>query len=131
MIPRIALCSCGQLVAHVVGDPVRVSICHCFACQRRVGGPFSHQARFLRTNVSVSGVSSEHVLVGDEGPGARFHFCPNCGSTVYYEPLAIPDYISIPVGAFTDPTFSPPTVSVYEKRMHSWVMLPAGVEHIP
>ena len=131
MINRVASCSCGQLVARVVGEPVRVSICHCFACQRRTGGPFSHQARFLRANVSLSGVSSEHLLVGDEGPGARFHFCPHCGSTVYYEPLALPDYVSIPVGAFADPTFPPPTVSVYEERMHGWVVPPSCVEHIP
>lgn len=131
MIERVASCSCGQLAAQVVGEPVRISICHCLACQRRTGGPFSYQARFLRTHVSPSGVSSEHVLVGDEGPGARFHFCPQCGSTVYYEPLALPDYISIPVGAFADPAFSPPTVSVYEERMHGWVVPPACAEHIP
>ena len=27
---RVAACSCGQLQAHVVGEPVRVSVCHCW-----------------------------------------------------------------------------------------------------
>jgi hypothetical protein len=129
MMERVASCSCGQLTARVVGAPVRVSICHCMACQRRTGGPFSEQARFPRENVTPSGSSSEYVQAGDEGPGARFHFCPSCGATVYYEPLGLPDFISIPVGAFADPDFPAPTVSVYEGRKHGWVVPPVSAEH--
>ena len=80
MFQRLASCSCGQLTAQVVGEPVRVSICHCLACQRRTGSVFGQQARFRRENVSLSGTSSEHVRVGDEGSRVRFHFCPSCGS---------------------------------------------------
>jgi hypothetical protein len=131
MTKRLASCSCGQLTAEVTGEPLRVSICHCLACQRRTGSVFGQQARFRREQVSVSGVSSEYVRVGDAGTCARFHFCPNCGSTVYYEPEALPEFLAIPVGAFADPSFPPPRVSVYEERMHSWVVPPPDAEHIP
>ncbi|MBK0392699.1 GFA family protein [Ramlibacter algicola] len=130
MIVRLASCSCGQLTARVVGEPTRISICHCLGCQRRTGSAFSNQARFPRANVAPSGVASEYVQAGDEGPGARFHFCPHCGATVYYEPLAMPDQVCIPVGAFADPGFPVPTVSVYEERMHRWIVPPASAEHI-
>lgn len=130
MSNRFASCSCGQLTAQVVGEPVRVSICHCLACQRRTGSTFGQQAKFRRDQVSVSGVSSEYVRVGDEGPGAKFHFCPTCGSTVYYAPQGQGEYLAIPVGAFADPSFPTPTFSVYEERMHSWVGLPEGIEHM-
>lgn len=128
---RLASCSCGQLTASVVGEPVRISICHCLACQRRTGSPFSQQVRFRREDVTASGVSSAYEQAGDEGPGARFHFCPRCGATVYYEPLGLPGCIAIPVGAFADPGFPAPTVSVYEGRMHGWVVPPASAEHFP
>ena len=120
---------CGQLSARVTGQPVRVSICHCLACQRRTGSVFGQQARFRREEVTVAGRSTEYVRVGDEGTRARFHFCPDCGSTVFYEPEALPDFIAIPVGAFADPTFPAPTVSVYEDRMHAWVVPPPDAEH--
>ena len=55
---RLASCSCGQLTARAVGEPVRVSICHCLACQRRTGSVFGEQARFRRDNVSLSGEST-------------------------------------------------------------------------
>jgi len=131
MSKRPASCSCGQLTARVEGEPVRVSICHCLACQRRTGSVFGQQARFHREHVSLSGTSSEYVRVGDEGSRTRFDFCPNCGSTVYYEPEGLGEYLAIAVGAFADPGFPAPRVSVYESRMHSWVVPPIDAEHIP
>jgi hypothetical protein len=131
MSTRLASCSCGQLTAQVVGEPVRISICHCLACQRRTGSVFGQQARFLREGVSISGVSSEYVRTGDEGSRIKFHFCPRCGSTVYYEPEGLEEFLAIPVGAFADPGFPAPRVSVYESRKHEWVVTPPEAEHIP
>lgn len=131
MIIRRASCSCGQLSAEVIGDPVRNSICHCLACQRRTGSPFAQQARFPRESVTVTGQSTQYVRTGDEGTRATFHFCPQCGVTVYYEPEAFEGFVSVPVGAFADPDFPTPTVSVYESRMHKWVVPPPDAEHYP
>lgn len=131
MRTRLASCSCGQLSARITGDPVRISICHCLACQRRTGSVFAQQARFLRENVTITGNSTEYILVGDEGSRARFHFCPQCGATVYYEAEGLEAYLTIPVGAFADPDFPSPTVSVYESRMHQWVVPPRDAEHFP
>jgi hypothetical protein len=33
--------------------------------------------------------------------------------------------------AFADPAFPAPTVSVYESRMHGWVVPPPDAEHFP
>jgi len=67
MTHRLASCSYGQLTAQVAGDPVRVSICHCLACQRRTGSVFGEQARFPRESVTLSGTSTVYVRAGDEG----------------------------------------------------------------
>lgn len=130
MTDRIAFCSCGQLQARTSAEPLRVSVCHCLACQRRTGSVFAAQARFHRADVAVRGKSTEYMRPGDEGPGAVFRFCPDCGATVYYTPVGDEDMIVIPVGAFADPQFPAPSVSVYEERMHSWVRMPADIEHM-
>ena len=132
MTTRTASCSCGQLTAVASADPLRVSICHCLACQRRTGSVFAAQARFPAGSVAVAGTSTPFVRIGDEGGKATFHFCPACGATVYYTFAAegLEDSIVIPVGAFADPTFPAPTFSVYEERMHAWVGLPAAIEHM-
>ena len=129
MTERTASCSCGQLKAKVTSEPLRISVCHCLACQRRTGSVFASQARFAKDAVIVSGKSTEFVRVGDDGPGAMFRFCPNCGAIVYWTMFANEDAVLIPVGAFADPSFPPPTISVYEERMHKWVTMPDGIEH--
>jgi hypothetical protein len=127
MIKRTAACSCGQLTVKCDGEPVRVSICHCLACQRRTGSVFGEQARFKKEDIKeISGRSTLYVRVGDEGSEISFRFCPICGSTVYYIINTDPDLIAIPVGAFADPKFQTPTRSVYELRKHGWVNVPEG-----
>jgi len=130
MTDRLASCSCGKLTAATRGEPIRVSVCHCLACQRRSGSAFAAQARFPADAVTVAGPSTEYVRVGDEGGAARFHFCPDCGDTVFYRPDAMPDVVAIPVGAFADPYFPPPQVSVYGVRQHAWVRLADEIERL-
>lgn len=130
MNARVASCSCGRLTVRTRGEPTRISVCHCLACQRRSGSAFAAQARFPAEAVSIEGGSTEFVRTGDEGTAARFHFCPHCGSTVYYLMDAVPDMVAVPLGAFADPDFPRPTVSVYEARKHRWVGLPGDMEHI-
>lgn len=129
MIVRNAACSCGQLHLEAEGEPVRISMCHCLACQRRTGSIFGAQARFPRERVRIAGRSTEYPRVGDSGNTIRFHFCPACGATVYYLIDDLPDVIAVPVGAFADPTFPSPKVSVYEERRHAWVGIPEDAEH--
>lgn len=122
MSKRIASCSCGQLHLVCEGEPERVSICHCLDCQKRTGSVFATQARFPRERVAIEGRSSAWTRVGDSGGGATFHFCPVCGATVYWEPADWPDLIYVAVGAFADPSFPPPKVSIYEERQHPWAL---------
>jgi hypothetical protein len=103
-------------------------MCHCLACQRRTGSVFSVQARFHAENVRTEGTYSEYVRISDEGEARTFCFCPDCGATVFYKTESAPALIAVPVGAFADPAFPPPTVYVYESRRHPWVELPAEIE---
>jgi hypothetical protein len=124
-----AACSCGQLRLTAEGDPIRISICHCLACQRRTGSVFGFQARFPADRVHVVGRHTEYVRVSDSGEERTFRFCPDCGATVFYTTAPAPDVIAVPVGAFADPSFPPPIVSVYESRRHPWVSVPDEIEH--
>lgn len=101
-------------------------MCHCLACQRRSGSAFALQARWAAESVAIEGRAQEYRLVGDEGSTATFRFCPTCGATVYFDNDQFPGMIMVPVGAFADPTFPPPTVSVYGSRRHPWIAMPDG-----
>ncbi|MBB5017341.1 hypothetical protein HNQ59_000605 [Chitinivorax tropicus] len=131
MTYRHATCSCGQLQAHVQGEPIRVTVCHCLTCQRRTGSVFGVQARFERSAVEIDGRFQEWVRIGNEGTHITFRFCPECGATVFYTMAGHEGIIGIPVGAFADPAFPAPSVSIYEERMPPWVQMPIEIEHLP
>jgi hypothetical protein len=113
------------------GEPFSVSICHCLPCQRRTGSAFGMQAGFRHGQVEVRGRYSDYSRTSTEPDRKEhiFHFCPECGSTVFYTEPTEPDLVAVAVGAFADPSFPPPTRSGYGNRRHSWVVLPEGIVH--
>ena len=133
MTERTASCACGQLRVTCEGEPLRISICHCLACQKRTGAPFSMNARFATEAVGIEGESKSFQRKGDSGAILTFRFCPHCGSTLYWDLSSVPGVFAVAVGAFADPQFPAPRVSVYGKRRHHWVdldgLLP-GIEHL-
>ncbi|HSA82403.1 MAG TPA: GFA family protein [Geminicoccaceae bacterium] len=85
-------------------------------------------AYFAKDKVRVEGASKIYARRADSGYEMSFHFCPDCGSNVYWEASRFPDHCGIAVGAFADPTFPLPSFSVWEESMHPWVRLSADVQ---
>jgi hypothetical protein len=129
MSDREATCLCGELRLTVTGEPFAVSICHCLACKRGTGSAFGMQAGFRRGQVRVEGRHTDYSRVSDEADRKEhvLHFCPRCGSQVFYTEPAEPDLIVVSVGSFADPSFPPPTESGYDSRRHPWIGLPESV----
>jgi hypothetical protein len=124
MKSRVATCACGQLQVTCRGEPRKVSLCHCLDCQKRTGSAYGIAAFYLRENVDAEGDARTFRRPADSGFAVSFHFCPECGSNVYWEPERLPDMIAVAVGLFADPTFPPPTQSVWTERRHAWVVDP-------
>ena len=122
---REASCSCGQLTLTAEGDPIRISMFHCLACQRRTGSVFAALASFSAP-FKVFGTATEHVRIGDQGARFTFSLCPVCGTTVFHSEDGVDESVGVAVGALADPGFPAPRVSVYDSRRHPWVRLPPG-----
>ena len=121
-------CACGALRLTISDSPQVTALCHCLACQRRTGAPFSAHAFYAAECVEITGTATEFVRVADSGRKVRMYFCPTCGSTVYWKAEALQALIGVAVGAFGDPTFAPPTISVFERSKHQWVELGEAIE---
>ena len=64
----------------------------------------------------------------DSGYRIRFHFCPNCGTTLYWEGDRNPVVCGVAVGAFDTSAFPPPSDSIWKESMHPWLGLPPRME---
>ncbi len=118
---RLATCACGKLRLACSGEPTKVSLCHCLACQKRTGSTFGIAAFFERERVRIEGTDKTFARESDSGFPVIFHFCPDCGSTVFWEPQRKPDYVAVGVGSFADPNFPAPDQAVYQEHRHGWV----------
>jgi hypothetical protein len=125
---RIAHCCCGALRAEVTGEPPRVAICHCMECQRRTGSAFGLVIFFPKKQVRTEGPSKVYVRRSDAGRKVEFHFCPDCGASVFWYAEFRPDHVGISVGAFADPAMPWPAASVWEATRHSWVTFDHPIE---
>ena len=151
---RIASCNCGQLRVIVTGpDPDRVVMCNCFLCQKQTGSAFSVQARYPNEQVKIEGKSTAWTfpiegaepvkyrtcagtdgITNSGGDVVTSHFCPVCGSTVYYYRKSDPARTGVRVGAFADKAFLPPMGSGFEEYKHAWTSnisaLPMPLGHL-
>lgn len=96
-------------------------MCHCIACQRRTGATYGIAAFFAKTKVSVEGRYRSFRRSSETGFDLLFHFCGDCGSTVFWEPLRKPDMVAVGVGSFGDPGFPGPAQEVHTEDRHHWV----------
>jgi hypothetical protein len=93
---------------------------------------YSVQARLPIELVTIEGRSTTWTFPvegGEPAPfrscdsgGATYHFCPECGSTVYWDIDAAPDMLGVGVGGFTDPAFPPPMIAGFEAYGAAWAL---------
>lgn len=116
----------------VRGQPARVGLCHCLACQRRTGSAFGVAAFFPRDQVKgVEGPRATWVRTAETGAALTFHFCPTCGSTVFWERDSRPNMLIVALGAFADPEFPGPNVVVWTDCRHPWLDTLDQLESLP
>lgn len=123
MVERTARCACGALSVTGVGEPVKISACHCHSCQRRTGSAFSVAVFYGRDQVAQNGQSRTFVRPGDSGLDVEFYFCPVCGASVLWYPRFRPQWVGVAIGCFADDGPGAPTQAVYEQFRQSWVTI--------
>lgn len=80
-------------------------------------------AFFAEEMVSSSGDSGTYLRVADNGHDVLHHFCPHCGSTVFWKPSRMPGLIAVGTGAFADPAFQAPSQQVFVASRQLWLEL--------
>jgi hypothetical protein len=122
---RSASCVCGQLSVNVTGEPERVNMCNCSACQRRSGSAFQIGAWFRDERVTaINGERRVYKRLAAEGRSVDLYFCPTCGVSVYARADLRPGWTLLHGGCFADPDFPKPTHLLFTRNRYKWVQLP-------
>ncbi len=110
-------CHCGQARYKASGEPQHISICHCSDCRKSAGAPFVSWAAFAATDFESSGEISSFNSSGT----AFRHFCPTCGTGLFYVNEAVlPGLVDIQTGTLDDPEALAPQAHVQAAEQLSW-----------
>jgi hypothetical protein len=118
-----ASCQCGQLKLEASGSPDFVIACNCRACQKRTGSAFGAGQYFKKNGVTVFGDYSNWERVADSGNKLSNHFCPRCGTTVFWSLELRPDHFGVALGGFDTPPLTPTRANWMEEKL-DWVQFP-------
>jgi len=121
-----ATCACGQTSITVNGAPTMHGVCHCTNCKRRTGSAFGISAYFEKTAVvEMQGETRVYAFHhAAQNHDQERHFCPNCGTTLFWFLSAAPESIGVAGGCFADEPLPDPTYSVTDQKRLPWVSLP-------
>jgi hypothetical protein len=125
---RTATCSCEQLTITVRDEAKYVIACSCTKCQKRTGSVLGVVAYFPDASiVSKSGKYNTYKKISAKGTATVRNFCPNCGSSVYWQSEFLPQHTGVAVGSFADPAFPSPQMSAWERYKPAWLSLPETI----
>lgn len=118
-----ASCQCGSLtVSSREGADFSV-VCNCRACQGRTGSVFGVGAYLRRSGVTIEGASTTFERTAESGRRVVQHFCPKCGTTLFWELEMRPDHLGVAYSCIT-PTPPLPARTIWMQEAHPWVRFP-------
>ncbi|ETS79529.1 hypothetical protein PFICI_09382 [Pestalotiopsis fici W106-1] len=100
-----ASCLCGAIKFQYTGPPLGVAteLCHCVSCQKWTGSAFTSNVTIEKPLLHIiQGEPSRYTTTGLSGNKIHFVFCGDCGSGLWNEPEATPQWICIKAGTIDD-----------------------------
>jgi hypothetical protein len=112
-------CHCGAIRFEASGSPKTHALCHCGDCRRHSGAPLVGWAMYAHDAVKV--VRGTPKVYESSAHGRR-HFCPDCGTGLFYVNARIlPGLIDVQSATFDDPGAIPAQAHIQIAERITWM----------
>jgi len=113
-------CHCGRVRYNVEGPPLTHALCHCQDCRRSAGAPMVGWTMYQTEALAVTRGNPKVYASSEHG---RRHFCPDCGTGLFYTNTeTLPGIIDIQSATYDDPDGLPPPVHVQTAERIGWMV---------
>lgn len=112
-------CHCGNIQYTLSGELAYSGLCHCSDCRRHAGAPMVAWAAFPESSLKV--LKGKPKIYNSSENGRR-HFCPDCGTGLfYYNNSMLPGIVDIQTATLDDPNTIAPQVHVQVAERLAWM----------
>lgn len=111
-------CQCGGVRYVAEGEVLHHAICHCYDCRRSSGAPMVGWIAYKSDGVSVTKGEPKVHASSEHG---RRHFCPDCGTGLFYtNDTVLPGITDIQSVTLDDPEAVPPSAQIQYAEHLRW-----------
>ena len=97
--PQEGGCLCGAVRYELTQPPTHTGYCHCRMCRRATGAPVFAGVSFRKDGFRLTKGQPRRYRSSER---AFRHFCGDCGSPLFFEPLDAPEFLEVLVGSLDD-----------------------------
>jgi len=122
MTDRNGRCLCGAVSYTLSAEPIVVRLCWCRDCQR-ISANGIVNALVPTEALAIEGGVSDYSSTADSGNTIRRRFCPTCGTHLFANSSARPQFTVVRVGTLDEPSSVPPSMNIWTNSAPSWACL--------
>ena len=121
VLPITGGCFCKK-VQYKINKPIgKMGVCHCHSCQKLTGGAAWPFMVVDKADIELSGDYTRFTREALSGKQAHFHFCPECGTSVFGTPDLWPDYVVVSASTLDEQHHFKPAFHVWTEDAQCWV----------
>lgn len=123
--PHRGGCLCGAVRYSYDAAPLSTVACHCRDCQKLTGATnlltiYADRTAFRHEQGEVV----RYRKRADSGREADYVRCTNCGTRLWHEPLAAPQFVFIAAGTLDEPSWVVPVAHIWVSRAAPSALIP-------
>jgi hypothetical protein len=111
----------------ISSEPITMRVCWCKDCQRLAAGNGSANLLFKRDAVKITGAQATFSKPADSGNIIDRKFCATCGTQLFGETAARPDFIVVRAGTLDDASIFKPVANIWASSAPAWACMDDAV----
>ena len=112
-------CHCGAIRYQVEGNAKTHALCHCVDCRRHSGAPMVGWTMYGKSEVKVTKGTPK---IYKSSPDGRRHFCPDCGTGLFYiNDVMLPGIVDIQSATYDNPNAVPAQAHIQVADRIGWM----------
>ena len=111
-------CHCGAVRYDMSADTIHQALCHCSDCRRHSGAPMVAWGLVAKDQIKIEGETKEYA----SSEHGRRHFCPQCGTSLFYTSEAVfPGQVDVQIATLDNPDEIAPHAQIQVADRIGWM----------